>query len=41
VQPRDLPVYQVYQCNEDGTQLCIAPLKAGDANDYLGEHDDQ
>ena len=41
VQPSDLPLYQVYQCNEDGTQLCITPLKAGDANDYLGEHDDQ
>lgn len=41
VQSRDLPVYQVYQCSEDGTQLCIAPLKAGEQNDELGEHDDE
>ena len=38
VQPRDLPVYQVYQCDASGTRLCIAPLAAGDDNDQLGVH---
>ncbi|HXX43433.1 MAG TPA: hypothetical protein VEJ38_01800 [Candidatus Acidoferrales bacterium] len=41
VQPRDLPLYQVYQCGAAGTELCIASLKAGEANDDLGEHAEQ
>lgn len=40
VQPRDLPVYQVYQCSETGTDLCIRPLTAGEENDRLGVHPD-
>jgi len=38
VQPRDLPVYQVYQCSASGTDLCIRSLAAGEENDRLGEH---
>jgi hypothetical protein len=33
VQSNDLPVYQVYQCSADGTQLCITSLEAGAEND--------
>ncbi|MGH9494394.1 MAG: hypothetical protein ACRD3B_05300, partial [Candidatus Sulfotelmatobacter sp.] len=33
VQPRDLPVYQVYQCSENGIQICMRPLKPGEYND--------
>ena len=36
VQPDDLPLYQVYQCTETGTVLCIAPLHAGEENDAMG-----
>jgi hypothetical protein len=38
VQPADLPVYQVYQCGANGTNLCIHPLEAGEENDDLGVH---
>lgn len=38
VQPRDLPVYQVYQCDATGTHLCIRPLEAGEDNDDMGVH---
>ncbi len=38
VQPRDLPLFQIYQCDESGTELCICSLKTGEVNDYLGEH---
>ncbi|MFZ3332134.1 MAG: hypothetical protein WA197_15975 [Candidatus Acidiferrales bacterium] len=38
VQPGDLPAYQVYQCSESGTDLCIRPLAAGEMNDRLGVH---
>lgn len=38
VQPADLPVYQVYQCGQDGAALCIHPLKAGEQNDDWGVH---
>jgi hypothetical protein len=41
VEPQDLPVYQIYQCSESGTQLCIQPLEAGEDNDRLGVHLDQ
>ena len=32
VQPRDLPAYQVYDCDVDGDKLCIAALHAGEDN---------
>lgn len=32
VQPRDLPLYQVHECSDDGQTLCIAPLHAGEKN---------
>ena len=32
VQLQDLPLYEVYQCHENGTELCIHPLKAGEYN---------
>jgi len=38
VTAEDLPAYQVYQCSTTGTDLCIRPLKAGEANDRLGIH---
>src|SRR6266849_4177626 len=39
VQPSDLPMAQVYQCNDaDLTQLCIRQLAAGEANGRLGYH---
>jgi hypothetical protein len=40
VQPEDLPAYQLYQCSDDGTKLCIRPLAAGEENDRLGVHPD-
>jgi hypothetical protein len=40
VQPEDLPAYQIYQCSEDWTKLCIRPLAAGELNDRLGVHPD-
>lgn len=36
VQPQDLPAYQVYQCTKSGTELCLAPLNAGEENDSMG-----
>jgi hypothetical protein len=41
VRPEDLPVYQVYQCTQSGTQLCIHALEADEDNDDLGVHPDQ
>lgn len=41
VQPQDLPVYQVYQCDATGTVLCIQPLEAGEDNDQMGVHPDE
>jgi hypothetical protein len=35
VQPRDLPVYQVYECSDDGEKLCIAALHAGEKNNAV------
>jgi hypothetical protein len=32
VEPSDLPLYEVYQCSENGTELCMRPLKAGEYN---------
>lgn len=36
MQPQDLPAYQVYQCTTSGTELCLAPLSAGEENDSMG-----
>jgi hypothetical protein len=41
VQPEDLPAYQIYQCSEDWTKLCIRPLAAGELNDRLGVHPEE
>jgi len=38
VRARDLPLYQLYQCSPDWTQLCIQPLKEGQRNDLYGVH---
>lgn len=38
VQPQDLPVYQIYQCSDDWTQLCVMPLELGQENDNEGVH---
>jgi hypothetical protein len=39
VQPEDLPMAQIYQCDEDDlTQLCIRQLSAGEANGRIGYH---
>jgi len=38
VRPQDLPVYQIYQCSRGQTDMCVAPLAAGDGNDDLGVH---
>ncbi len=38
LQPADLPVYEVYQCSENGTEICIRALKAGQ---YNGEPPDE
>jgi hypothetical protein len=38
LQPEDLPAYQIYQCSEDWTDLCIRPLAEGELNDRLGVH---
>jgi hypothetical protein len=39
VQPSDLPMAQIYQCNDnDLTQICIRQLVAGEANGGIGYH---
>jgi hypothetical protein len=38
VQPGDLPLYQLYQCAEQWTELCIRRLEAGETNDRYGVH---
>ncbi len=35
VRREDLPAYQVYQCSEDGTELCIRALEADEKNGRL------
>jgi hypothetical protein len=35
VQPRDLPLYQVYECSDDGQTFCIAELHAGEKNNAV------
>lgn len=41
VQAADLPVFQVYQCGEEGEQLCVHALQAGEENDDFGVHPDE
>ncbi|MGH9712558.1 MAG: hypothetical protein ACRD5M_04575 [Candidatus Acidiferrales bacterium] len=41
VQAKDLPAYQIYQCNLAGTNLCIRPLEEGEDNDEQGVHPPQ
>jgi hypothetical protein len=41
VRARDLPAFQVYQCNLVGTELCIRPLEEGEDNDSTGIHPPQ
>jgi hypothetical protein len=38
VQTQDLPVFQIYQCSDRWTELCIMPLEAGQENDNEGVH---
>jgi hypothetical protein len=39
VQPGDLPMAQIYQCDEsDLTRLCLRQLAAGEANGRIGYH---
>jgi hypothetical protein len=39
VRPEDLPMAQLYQCDEkDLTQLCVRQLAAGEANGRIGHH---
>jgi hypothetical protein len=39
VQPEDVPMAQIYQCDHDDlTQLCIRQLAAGEANGRIGYH---
>jgi hypothetical protein len=39
VQPEDLPMAQIYQCDEDDlTKLCVRQLVAGEANGRIGYH---
>jgi hypothetical protein len=38
VKPADLPIYEIYQCRENGTEMCIRLLRAGE---YNGRPDDE
>jgi hypothetical protein len=39
VQPADLPMAQIYQCDEDDlTRLCVRQLTAGETNGRIGYH---
>jgi len=39
VQPDDLPMAQIYQCDEDDlTRLCVRQLSAGETNGRIGYH---
>jgi len=38
VQPRDLPMYQIYQCSLNLTDLCMRPLSVGERNGQYGVH---
>ena len=36
VQPQDLPMFQIYQCHLNMTELCMRELAAGDINGRIG-----
>lgn len=36
VQPGDLPIFQIYQCNADMTELCMRELASGERNGSIG-----
>jgi hypothetical protein len=38
VQSRDLPLFEIYQCNLNMTTLCMRELAAGEANGAVGVH---
>jgi hypothetical protein len=38
VQPQDLPLFQIYQCDLNMTELCMRELPAGDINGRYGVH---
>jgi len=38
VQPGDLPIFEVYQCNDNLTDLCMRQLAAGDKTGEKGPH---
>lgn len=38
VQPRDLPVFEIYQCDLNMINLCMRELAAGDRNGSVGVH---
>jgi hypothetical protein len=41
VQPQDLPVFQIYQCDLTMTELCMRELVAGEMNGRIGIHPTQ
>jgi hypothetical protein len=38
VQPRDLPLFEIYQCDLNLTELCMRELTAGEKNGAVGVH---
>ena len=38
VQPGDLPVFEIYQCKPDLTELCMRELSPGERNGSAGQH---
>jgi hypothetical protein len=40
VRDEDLPIWQVYQCDETCTRLCLHSLEEGEDNDRVGIHPD-
>jgi len=36
VQPQDVPLFEIYQCNLNLTDLCMRELTAGDTNGAIG-----
>ncbi len=38
VQPQDLPIFQIFQCNVNMVELCMRELAAGETNGRIGLH---
>jgi hypothetical protein len=38
VQPQDLPMFQIFQCNANLVELCMRELVAGETNGRIGLH---